>query len=50
MNAKGFVVPPDGGSILNTGPGRSEAGSIVGAEANEIRRRHGWEIIGPPPF
>jgi quercetin dioxygenase-like cupin family protein len=26
------------------------AGSINGEEANEIRRRHGWEIIGPPPF
>jgi quercetin dioxygenase-like cupin family protein len=24
--------------------------SIVGDEANEIRRRHGWEIVGPPPF
>ena len=26
------------------------AESIVGDEANEIRRRHGWEIVGPPPF
>jgi mannose-6-phosphate isomerase-like protein (cupin superfamily) len=26
------------------------AESISGAQANEIRRRHGWEIIGPPPF
>jgi hypothetical protein len=25
-------------------------GSITGEEANEIRRRHGWEIIGPSPF
>ena len=21
-----------------------------GPEANEMRRRHGWEIVGPPPF
>ena len=26
------------------------AGSLNGHEANEIRRRHGWEIVGPPPF
>ena len=26
------------------------AGSANGPEANEMRRRHGWEIIGPPPF
>src|SRR5260370_7632238 len=26
------------------------AESINGAQANEIRRRHGWEIVGPPPF
>jgi quercetin dioxygenase-like cupin family protein len=25
-------------------------GEINGAEANEIRKRHGWEIVGPPPF
>jgi hypothetical protein len=21
-----------------------------GPEAHEMRRRHGWEIVGPPPF
>jgi quercetin dioxygenase-like cupin family protein len=26
------------------------AGSINGADAHEIRRRHGWEIVDPPPF
>jgi quercetin dioxygenase-like cupin family protein len=26
------------------------AGPINGEEANAMRRRHGWEIIGPPPF
>ena len=25
-------------------------GSANGPEANEMRRRHGWEIVGPPPF
>jgi len=29
---------------------RRPAGSINGPEANEMRRRHGWEIVGPPPF
>jgi hypothetical protein len=23
---------------------------INGDEANEIRRRHGWEVVGPPPL
>ncbi|MBV8399944.1 MAG: cupin domain-containing protein [Acetobacteraceae bacterium] len=26
------------------------SGSANGPEANEMRRRHGWEIVGPPPF
>jgi quercetin dioxygenase-like cupin family protein len=26
------------------------AGSVNDAEALELRRRHGWEIVGPPPF
>ena len=26
------------------------AGSANGPEANEMRRRHGWEIVGPSPF
>jgi len=25
-------------------------GEINGDEANEIRRRHGWEVVGPPPL
>jgi hypothetical protein len=24
--------------------------SFNGPEAIEMRRRHGWEIVGPPPF
>jgi len=26
------------------------AGEINGAEANEIRQRHRWEVVGPPPL
>ena len=26
------------------------AGEINGAEANQIRTRHHWEVVGPPPF
>jgi quercetin dioxygenase-like cupin family protein len=26
------------------------AGEINGDAANEIRKRHRWEVIGPPPF
>jgi len=26
------------------------AGEINGDEANEIRKRHRWEVVGPPPF
>lgn len=25
-------------------------GTASGPEANEMRRRHGWDIIGPPPL
>ena len=25
-------------------------GAINGDEANEVRKRHGWEVVGPPPF
>ena len=25
-------------------------GSFNGPEANEMRQRHGWEIVGPPPL
>jgi quercetin dioxygenase-like cupin family protein len=26
------------------------AGPINGDDANEIRQRHRWEVVGPPPF
>jgi quercetin dioxygenase-like cupin family protein len=45
-----FLYTPAGaGGFFEELLGRPAA-SIVGAEANEIRRRHGWEIVGPPPF
>jgi len=45
-----FLYTPAGaGGFFAEQLGRP-AGSINGEEANEIRRRHGWEIIGPPPF
>jgi len=45
-----FLYTPAGaGGFFEELLGRP-AGSIVGTEANEIRRRHGWEIVGPPPF
>lgn len=44
-----LYTPADAGGFFEAQLGRPP-GSIVGDEANEIRRRHGWEIIGPPPF
>jgi len=30
----------------------SSSGEVLmnGEEANEMRGRHGWEVVGPPPF
>src|ERR1700722_7795717 len=45
-----FLYTPAGaGGFFEERLGRP-AGSINGEEANDIRRRHGWEIVGPPPF
>jgi len=44
-----LYTPGRGGGFFEERSGRP-AGSINGEEANEIRRRHGWEIISPPPF
>jgi hypothetical protein len=35
MNAKGFVVPPDGGSVLSMAPGRSAALKLLGGETGD---------------
>jgi quercetin dioxygenase-like cupin family protein len=45
-----FLYTPAGaGGFFEELLGRP-AGSLNGPEADEIRRRHGWEIVGPPPF
>jgi quercetin dioxygenase-like cupin family protein len=44
-----LYTPADAGGFFEEQLGRP-AGSANGPEANEMRRRHGWEIIGPPPF
>ena len=44
-----LYTPADAGKFFEE---RSEQppGPINGDEANEIRKRHRWEVIGPPPF
>jgi hypothetical protein len=42
-------IPAGPGGLFEQRLGRP-TGSINGEEANEIRRRYGWEIVGPPPF
>ena len=43
------LSPAGAGGFFEERLGRP-TGSINGEEANEIRRRYGWEIVGPPPF
>ena len=35
MDAKGFVVPPGGGSVLSMAPGRSAALKLLSSETGE---------------
>jgi quercetin dioxygenase-like cupin family protein len=44
-----LYTPAAAGGFFEEQLGRP-TGSIIGDEANEIRRLHGWEIIGPSPF
>ena len=44
-----LYTPAKAGGFFEERLGRHE-GLINDAEANEMRRRHGWEIVGPPPF
>src|SRR6266851_3397477 len=44
-----LYTPAKAGGFFEERLGRPE-GSINDTEANEMRRRHGWEIVGPPPF
>jgi quercetin dioxygenase-like cupin family protein len=45
-----FLYTPAGAGGFFEERLQQPAGSINGEEANEMRRRHGWEVIGPPPF
>jgi hypothetical protein len=42
-------TPAEAGGVFEEQLARA-AGSANGPEANEMRHRHGWEIVGPPPF
>jgi len=44
-----LYTPAAAGGFFEELAGRP-AGEINGAEANEIRQRHRWEVVGPPPF
>jgi quercetin dioxygenase-like cupin family protein len=44
-----FYTPAKAGGFFEERLDRPE-GSINGAEANAMRERNGWEIVGPPPF
>jgi len=49
-----FVAPPLLTSFFGLrqleAQGLALARSANGPEANDMRRRHGWEVVGPPPF
>ena len=45
-----LYTPARAGGFFEERLGRAEKLDPNGAEANEMRRRHGWEIVGPPPF
>jgi hypothetical protein len=46
MDAKGFVVPPGGGSILSMAPGRSAALKLLGGDTGDsirdVREARSW--------
>ena len=44
-----LYTPAKAGGFFEELLGRP-ASPINGDEANEIRKRRGWEIVGPPPF
>jgi quercetin dioxygenase-like cupin family protein len=44
-----LYTPADAGGFFEELAERP-VGSFNGPEANDLRRRHGWEIVGPPPF
>jgi quercetin dioxygenase-like cupin family protein len=44
-----FYSPAGAGKFFEARLGQP-AGPITDAEAIEMRKRYGWEIVGPPPF
>src|ERR1700730_19184016 len=44
-----LYTPADAGGFFEKQLARP-AGSANGPEAHEMRRRHGWEVVGPAPF
>jgi quercetin dioxygenase-like cupin family protein len=44
-----LYTPAKAGGFFEEALGRAE-GEINGPEANAIRERNGWKIVGPPPF
>src|SRR5580658_10463729 len=44
-----LYTPAKAGGFFEEQLGRTTE-NFNGGDANEIRRRHGWEIVGPPPF
>ena len=44
-----LYTPANAGGFFEERPDRAE-GAANGPEANAMRERHGWEVIGPPPF
>jgi quercetin dioxygenase-like cupin family protein len=44
-----FYTPAGAGKFFEARLGQP-MGSISDAEAVEMRKRYGWEIVGPPPF
>jgi quercetin dioxygenase-like cupin family protein len=45
-----LYTPAKAGGFFEERLRRPEELDSNGAEANQMRRRHGWDIIGPPPL
>jgi quercetin dioxygenase-like cupin family protein len=44
-----LYTPAKAGGFFEEQLGRPP-GDFNGADANAVRERHGWEVVGPPPF
>jgi len=45
-----LYTPARAGGFFEERLGHTEDIDPNGDEANAMRRRHGWEVVGPPPF